>query len=220
MPSRVDFLRTISYFGGFSDQEMSLVDQSVVERSYAKGQMLFLDGEQNDGLYLVKSGMVRLFKTSAEGREMVMFIARPGDTFADAPAFDGGMNIVNASAMEPTTVYVVPTQTLTAVLGGCRAGTAIIKGLAGRLRHLTSVIEDLSFRSVSGRLAKLLLEQATAGERAAPVPRLTQDEMAAMVGSVRDVIGRVLRSLEKEGAIRIEGHRILIIDKELLKNRV
>ncbi len=151
---------------------------------------------------------------------MVMSIARPGDTFADAPAFDGGLNIVNASALEPTTVYIVPNQTLNSVLGGCRAAVVIIKGLAGRLRYLTSVIEDLSFRSVSGRLAKLLLEQATAGERSAPVPRLTQDEMAAMVGSVRDVIGRVLRSLEKEGAIRIEGHRILVVDKELLKNRV
>ena len=147
-----------------------------------------------------------------------MSIARTGDSFNDAPAFDGGLNLVNASALEPTTVYIVPTATLMAVLGGCRAAGAIIKGLSSRLRYLTSIIEDLSFRSVSGRLAKLLLEQAVAGEKSAPVPRLTQDEMAAMVGSVRDVIGRVLRSLEKEGAIRIEGHRILVTNKELLKS--
>ncbi len=220
MPSRVDFLRSVPYFAGFSEQEISQIDQTVVERSFGKGQMLFLDGEPCDGLYLVKTGLVRVFKTSPEGREMVMLIARPGDTFNDAPAFDGGLNLVNASAFEPTTVYIIPTATLTAVLGGCRAAAAIIRGLSARLRHLTTVIEDLSFRSVSGRLAKLLLDQAIAGEKAAPVPRLTQDEMAAMVGSVRDVIGRVLRSLEKDGAIRIEGHRILVTDKDLLKNMV
>ena len=220
MPSRVDFLRSVPYFAGFSEQEISQIDQTLVERSFGKGQMLFLDGEPCDGLYMVKSGQVRVFKTSPEGREMVMLIARPGDTFNDAPAFDGGLNLVSASALEPAAVYIIPTQTLTAVLGGCRAATAIIKGLAARLRYLISVIEDLSFRSVSGRLAKLLLEQAVAGEKSALTPRLTQDEMAAMVGSVRDVIGRVLRSLEREGAIRIEGHRILVINKDLLKSMV
>jgi CRP-like cAMP-binding protein len=220
MPTRIDFLRSVSYFAGFSDQELSQIDQAVIERSFSRGQLLFLEGEQGEGLYLVKSGMVRVFKTSTEGREMVMLIARPGDTFNDAPAFDGGLNLVSASAAENTTVYMIPTATLMAVLGGCRAAAAIIRGLSSRLRHLTTVIEDLSFRSVSGRLAKLLLEQVTAGERTAPVPRLTQDEMAAMVGSVRDVIGRVLRSLEKEGAIRIEGHRIMVTNRDLLQSMV
>lgn len=220
MPSRADFLRSVSYFAGFSDREISQIDQAVIERSFGKGQMLFLEGEKSEGLYVVHRGMVRLFKTSAEGRELVMSIALPGISFNDAPAFDGSLTLVNASAMEPTIVYIIPSAALMAVLGGCQAAVAIIKGLSSRLRYLTSIIEDLSFRSVSGRLAKLLLEQAVAGEKAAPVPRLTQDEMAAMVGSVRDVIGRVLRSLEKEGAIRIQGHRILVTNKELLKSMV
>ena len=220
MPLRIDFLRSVPYFAGFNEKEISQIDQTVIERSFGKGRMLFLDGEPCEGLYLFETGLVRVFKTSPEGREMVMIVARPGDTFNDASAFDGGKNLVNASALEPATVYIIPTAALTAVLGGCRAAEAIIKGLSAQLRHLTSVIEDLSFRSVSGRLAKLLLEQAVAGEKSAPVPRLTQDEMASMVGSVRDVIGRVLRSLEKEGAIRVEGHRILVTNKDLLRDMV
>jgi CRP-like cAMP-binding protein len=97
---------------------------------------------------------------------------------------------------------------------------AIINGLAARLRHLTAMVEDLSFRSVTSRLAKLLLDQAVTGGKPSSVPRLTQDEMAAMVGSVRDVIGRVLRTLEKTGAIRIEGHRIMVVNQNLLRNMV
>lgn len=220
MASRIEFLRSVSYFAGFTDHELLQLDQAVIERNFDKGQMLFFEGERSEGLYLVKSGLVRLFKTSPEGREMVLSIARPGDSFNDAPAFDGGPNILNASALYPTTVHIIPQAALMAALSGCRPAVAIIKGLTSRLRYLTGIIEDLSFRSVSGRLAKLLLQQATIGEKSNPAPRLTQDEMAAMVGSVRDVIGRVLRSLEKEGAIRIEGHRIMVTNKELLKNMV
>ena len=220
MPSRIDFLRKVPYFTGLSEEEIKQIDKALVERSFAKGQILFLDGEQCQGLYLVAAGRVRIFKTSPEGREIVMLIARPGDSFSDAPAFDGGPNIMSASASEPSTVYIVPRQALVALLGGCPAGTAIVKGLAARLRHLTGVVEDLSFHSVTGRLSKLLLGMAVEQGKSASVPRLTQDEMAAMVGSVRDVIGRVLRVLEKDGAIRIEGHRIMVVNQELLRNMI
>jgi len=220
MPSRIDFLRTVPYFTGLSEEEIKQVDKALVERSFSKGQILFLDGEPCQGLYLVGAGRVRIFKTSAEGREIVMMIARPGDSFNDAPAFDGGPNLMSASASEASTVYIVPRQTLVALLGGCSAGAAIVSGLAARLRQLTGVVEDLSFHSVTGRLAKLLLGLAAPEGKSASVPRLTQDEMAAMVGSVRDVIGRVLRVLEKDGAIRIEGHRIMVVNQELLRNMV
>ena len=220
MPSRIDFLQSVSYFTGLSQEEIKQVDKAVVERSFARGQILFLDGEPCQGLYLVGNGQVRIFKTSPEGREIVMHIARAGDSFNDAPAFDGGPNLVSASAIVPTIVYIVPRQTLVSLLSGCTAATAIVKGLAARLRHLTTMVEDLSFRSVTGRLAKLLLEQAVVEDKSSSIPRLTQDEMAAMVGSVRDVIGRVLRALEKDGAIRIEGHRILVVNQNLLRNMV
>ena len=220
MSSRIDFLRSVPYFTGLSEEEIKQVDKALVERSFARGQILFLDGEQCQGLYLVAAGRVRIFKTSEGGREIVMLIAHPGDSFNDAPAFDGGPNFMSASASELSTVYMVPRQTLVSLLGGCSAGAAIVSGLAARLRHLTGVVEDLSFHSVTGRLAKLLLGLAVVEGKSASVPRLTQDEMAAMVGSVRDVIGRVLRVLEKDGAIRIEGHRIMVVNQELLRRMV
>jgi CRP/FNR family transcriptional regulator len=86
------------------------------------------------------------------------------------------------------------------------------------LRHLTSVVEDLSFRSVLSRLAKLLLDLAVVEGGNAPVRQLTQDEMAAMVGTVRDVIGRALRQMEREGAIKIVKNRIMVMAPEKLKD--
>ena len=217
MPSRIDFLRLVPYFTNLSEEEITPIDKALVERSFARGQLVFLEGEPCQGLYLVRSGQVRIFKSSPEGREMVMLIARARDSFNDASAFDGGPNPVSAAALEPSTVYIIPRQTLVSLLAGCPAALIIINGLATRLRHLTMVVEDLSFRSVTSRLAKLLLGLAVAEGKSSPIPRLTQDEMAAMVGSVRDVTGRVLRALEKTGSIRIEGHRILVVNPSLLR---
>jgi len=94
----------------------------------------------------------------------------------------------------------------------------IIKALAGRVRHFVSLVEDLSFRHVIGRIAKLLLQYA--GDGASPGQRLTQQDMAAMVGTAREVVGRSLKTLEDEGAIRMDRHRIVITDKETLKDMV
>ena len=217
MPSLTDFLGSIPYFSALSPEEIRKIAKETLERSFARGEVLFLEGEPCQGLYVVKTGRVRIFKSSPEGREQVLLTAGAGTTFNEVPVFDGGANPASASALEPSTVYIIPEETMLALLDGCPAARSFIKLFAGRLRHLTSVVEDLSFRSVVSRLARLLLDLAVVKKGSSPVPRLTQEEMATIVGSVRDVVGRALRTLEKSGAIRIEGQRILVIDPEKLK---
>ncbi len=217
MPSPVDFLRSLPYFATLSAEAIERIQKEARELSFSKKEMIFLEGEPCQGLYVVKSGRVRIFKSSPEGREQVLLIAKPGDSFNDVPVFDGGPNPASGSALEPSTVYLIPKETLLSLVADCPTGLAIIKVLAARLRHLTMVVEDLSFRSVVSRLAKLLLELAVVEGGNAPIPRLTQDEMAAMVGSVRDVVSRALRSLERAGAIKIEGQRLMVVAPEKLR---
>ncbi|MFC1908380.1 Crp/Fnr family transcriptional regulator [Chloroflexota bacterium] len=217
MTSSVDFLRSQPYFNALSDEEMARIERGVVELSFGRGELLFLEGEACRGLYVVKSGQIRIFKSSPEGREQVLLIAKAGDTFNDIPIFDGGPNPASASALEPSTVYLIPRETMLFLLAGCPAALAIIKMMASRLRHLTMMVEDLSFRTVISRLAKTLLEVAVVEGGASPVRRLTQDEIAAMVGTVRDVINRALRVLEREGTIKFEGQRIIVVDPQKLK---
>ncbi len=217
MHSLADFLRSVPYFSTLDPEEIKRIEKATLERSFAKGGMLFLEGEPCRGLYLVKSGRIRIFKSSPEGREQVLLTAGAGTTFNDVPVFDGGPNPANASALEPSIVYIIPRETLLALVASCPVAQSIIELFAARLRHLTTVVEDLSFRSVVSRLAKMLLDLAVADGGQSPVPRLTQDEMATIVGSVRDVVGRALKALEKTNAIKIEGQRILVIDPEKLK---
>lgn len=217
MSSYADFLRSLPYFESLGNDITERISRDVLEISYARGQVLFLEGEPCRGLYVVKSGRVRIFKTSPEGREQVLLIARAGDSFNDVPVFDGGPNAASAAALDASVVYLIPKETLISLVAECPAAVAIIKMFAARLRHLTVVVEDLSFRSVISRLAKLLLDMAMVEDGPAPVRHLTQDEMAAMVGTVRDVIGRALRQMERAGAIKIERNRILVIEPDKLK---
>ncbi len=217
MVSPIDFLKSVPYFEGLGNEEMERISRNLQELSFARGEVVFLEGESCHGLYVVKSGRVRIFKSSPEGREQVLFIAQAGDTFNDVPVFDGGPNPASASALDLSVVYLIPKETLISLIAGCPAALTVVKLFAARLRHLTFMVEDLSFRNVMGRLAKLLLGMAVAENGPAPVTHLTQDEMAAMVGSVRDVIGRALRHMERAGAIKIEGHRILVVAPEKLQ---
>lgn len=220
MSSPADFLRSLPYFSALTDEGIEQVGKALQERSFVKGELLFLEGEPSPGLYIVKSGRVRIFKTSPEGKEQVLFIAQPGESFNDVPVFDGGPNPASASALEPTTIYIVPREALLKLIGNCPAALSIIRLLASRLRHLTRLVEDLSFRRVVSRVSKILLEHAAAEGNLTPAQRLTQQEMAAMAGTARDVVGRALKSLEKAGAIRIEGHRIILVNPKTLQEMI
>lgn len=217
IPSLADFLKSLPYFTALGAEEIERIEKDILEYSLAKGEVLFLEGELCRGLYIVRSGQIRIFKSSLEGREQVLLIAKPGDTFNDVPVFDDGPNPASASALEPSTVLIIPKAKLLSLMADSPVALSILKVFARRLRHLTVLVEDLSFRHVVSRLAKTLLELAVTGQEPSPVQRLTQDEMAAMVGTVRDVIGRALKTLEKAGAIKIEGQRILVVDTKKLK---
>lgn len=220
MLSSADFLRSLPYFEELGTEEIGLIAKEVLELSFARGEVIFLESELCRGLYVVKSGRVRIFKNSPEGREQVLLIAQAGDSFNDVPVFDGGPNEASASALDASIIYLIPRKMLLSLLADCPTARVIIKLFAARLRHLARLVEDLSFRSVVSRLARLLLDMAVVENGPAPVPRLTQDEMAAMVGSVRDVIGRALKHIERAGAITIEGRRILVVAPEKLKEMI
>lgn len=218
MPSFADFLKSIPYFSPLDTDEMQRICRETLELSFSSGEILFLEGEPCRGLYLVHSGRIRIFKTSPEGREQVLRIVKRGESFNDVPVFDGGPNPASAMALEPSEVYMFPKGTILSLFARCPQALAFLRDFATRLRHLTSLVEDLSFRSVVSRLARLLLELAVVQETTTPIPRLTQDEMAARVGTVRDVIGRALKTLEKAGAIRMERNRLYIVDPGMLKS--
>ena len=213
-----DTIKNMPYFSGLSDAVLASVSRHFFEKKAVRGDILVFEGEAADALYFVVSGVVKVFKTSAEGKEQILRIIRPGDSFNDVPVLGGGMNLASAAAMSAAVLNGIKKKDLETVSKEHpQVALNIIKVLSRRVQEMVELVEDLSFRSVVNRMARLLLELAVVQGGTAPVPRLTQDEMAARVGSVRDVIGRALKGLEAAGAIRLEGHRIYVVDSEKLK---
>ena len=214
-----DILRQTPYFADADQSQLDAIARAVLERSYRRGDPVFLEGDSCEGLYVVKSGRVRVYKISPEGREQVLLIAGPGDTFNEVPVFDGGPNPASVEALEPTVLLLLPRSVLLAMVETQpKLGRAFMRTFAIRLRQLVGLVEELSFKTVTGRVARILLEQlpASTGEGGQSPRRLTQREIAAMAGTAREVAGRALKALEQQGAIRIERGRIVIVDRERL----
>lgn len=212
----VEFLKSIPYFSGLGAAELEAIKRHTFERVAERAELILLDGQPAEAWYFVASGVVKVFKTSAEGKEQTLYLARPGDSLNEVSIFDGGPNPATAQAMG------------TAVLYGIRSGDAVqilrdyprvardaATVLAARVRHLVSLVEDLSFRNVTSRVARILLDHA--GDGAGSRPHLTQQEMASLAGTAREMIGRSLKTLEEEGMIRFDRHRIVIINKKALQ---
>jgi CRP-like cAMP-binding protein len=216
MAVHLEFLKKIQYFSGLSPAELESIRKLVFEKTADRAEMVLLEGEPATSLYFVASGAVKLFKTSAEGKEQILSIVRPGDSFNDVSIFDGGPNPASARTMGPVLLYGIKKHDMEAILREHpQIVLNVVRVLAGRVRHLVSLVEDLSFRHVMSRVAKILFEYV--GGEMGPGPRLTQQEMAAMAGTAREVVGRSLKALEGEGAIKLDRHRIIITDKEALQ---
>jgi CRP-like cAMP-binding protein len=216
MAVQLEFLNSVLYFSNLDLAELESIRNFVFEKTADRAEMVLLEGESAATLYFVASGVVKMFKTSAEGKEQILSIVRTGESFNDVPIFDGGSNLASARAMGPVLLYGIKKNDMEAILRNHpQIALNVIKVLASRVRHLVSLVEDLSFKHVIGRVAKILLEHV--GGEMGRGPRLTQQEMAAMAGTAREVVGRSLKALEEEGAIKLDRHRIIIRDKQALQ---
>ena len=214
----VEMLRQIPLFAPLSVEELSHVAAMTVERHYERGDIILLEGDLGGALHYVCSGLVKVFKTSAGGKEQVLRLIAAGHTFNDVPALDGGPNPASAAAMEPSIVYVIRRAELRhLIVTRPEVAEAVVQTLASALRHLVALVEDLSLRHVAARVAKLLLEQEASFQEEQHIYHLTQQEMAALAGTAREVVGRALKELEFAGVIEMRQGRAVVVSRERLR---
>jgi len=211
-------LNDIPFLRELNSSEREAIKPLFFDKALRRGEMAFLEGEPADTLYVLITGVVKIFKTSANGKEQIISISTPHEVLNDTSIFDGGPNPVSAQAMSSITLYGIKKDKLELMLKQYPKITlSIIKILSERTRRLLTLIEDLSFKHVIGRVGKILLEHT--GDNNAK-QRLTQQEMAAIAGTAREVVARSLKTLEERGVVKIDRHRILIIDKPALEEMI
>ena len=223
-PARpADLLRQIPYFAGLDTPTLTELARAVRPRAAESGEHILGAGEPCLGLYFVMRGQVRLVKTAADGREHVLRVLGPGATFNDIAVFDGGPNSDSAVAVGPTKIGYVPTATMVRLIERHpEIARAALKLLSQRQRSLGHVVEDLALRDVTARVARLLLgcighHDHIVEKADFACARITHQEIASMVGSVREVVQRALKELERDGAIALERSHIDIRDPARLE---
>lgn len=213
---QIEFLKSTSYFAGMNPAGLDSVRKFIFQKTVERGETILLEGEPAEALYFVFSGVVKVFKTSADGKEQILYLVRPGESFNDVPVISGGPNLAGVEAMGAVVLYGMKKSNLEVILRDYpEVALNVIQVLSQRVQHLVSLVEDLSFKRVNSRVAGILLEHVGDGDGRSP--RLTQQEMAAMAGTAREMVGRSLKALEEDGLIRLDRHRIVITDKEALR---
>lgn len=215
-------LARIPYFADFTPAELDSIAAVMVQRVYQRDEIIFLESQPSQGLFFVSRGRVRVFKTSSAGKEQALCLMTPRTCFGGCPIFDGERSPVTAQAVDETVAYLLPkSEAVARASQDPVLARAILRIFAGRLSHLTTVVDGLSFKCVTERIAQRLL--AYAGERGRATDRgleidldLTQEKLASLVGCAREVVTRSLLRLERLGAIDARGRQIVILDREKL----
>jgi CRP-like cAMP-binding protein len=221
--AKLELFRQIPYLRSLPDTALQALAASLREHSYESGDVIFRKGDESEGLGVVLRGRVRTVTTSPEGREQVLKVFGVGRTFGDIPVFDDEPQPADAMAMSDSIVVFIPQDDLLACLRQSPdAAIEVIRLFASRLRAYKQVVEDLSLRTVVARVARLLIDRARGAqilieESPSSSAEYTQDEIAAMVGSVREVVQRALKTLEHAGLIQMARGQIQIIDLDALE---
>jgi CRP/FNR family cyclic AMP-dependent transcriptional regulator len=224
--ARASALKKVPIFADLSERELSFLAERAVPHHAEAGQIIFSEAEPCEGLYVVESGAVKVFKTSPGGREQVLTIEGAGGSIAELPVFDGGDYPASAAALAHSSLLFVSKRDFQALcLEHPEVALKVLKVVGARLRRLVGIIEELSFTTVRHRLAALLLRLAKIrGKRTARGVEFTlkgsHQELAAHIGTVRELVSRNLSRLQAEGLLKLEAKTVVIPDLDALRAEV
>lgn len=205
----VEHLRAVPLLVQLTDATLADVVQCVRAVQCRAGQHIVYEGDAAPGMFIVLRGRVRLARTAPDGREQVLAMLAAGDHFSAEPLFVDGLSPVTARAMSAVELALLPSEQFLALIARHPdLALATLRALAGQVRELVTLVEDLAFRSVRARLARLLLAEAAGGTL-----ELTQQELAERAGTVREIAGRALRRLAEGGLVRLARGRVLVLDR-------
>ena len=212
-------LQSFEFLRGLEQEVLVVLAKSATWKVFPPNAVVFWEGDTEANLYYLQYGSLKVLKAAPDGREQVLRFLDAGEVFNEVGVFAKRANPATAIALEESGIWLIPRQELEDVLlAHPRTALRIMENMADRFISLVALTADLSLRTVEARFAKFLLEQA---ESDALERRrwTTQTEMASHLGTVPDVLSRVIRELTKAGLIEMDKHQIRILDHEGLAKR-
>lgn len=222
-PLTADEVRAIPHLRPLPEADVARLLKSLEVRSYAPREIIINEDEPCRGFFVLRAGRARIFRTGTDGREQILRLLGPGDSFGEVPVFDGGPNPATVEAIESSEAIFIPTPAFLDVIARHPdVAFALLRHFARRLRSFTELVEQISLQTVQNRIARYLYmaarEEGIETGEGHIIPRsITQQDLAALVGSVREVVSRTLKVMEDDGLVEVRRKEFLVRDLNALR---
>ena len=214
-----EFLANIQLWRGLPQDQLDALAKIAIAKTYPKGEIIFEDGDEGRGFFVVRSGRVKVYKLSTDGKEQILHFFGDGEHFAEVPAFDGQCFPASAATVEKSELLFFPRTDFLALLEQHPTlAIAMLAVCARHLRRMAQIIENLSFKEVPGRLAGYLLylsDRNSSGEEV--VLDMSKAQLAAFLGTIPETLSRVFAKMSQDGLISIDHSRIKLLNRQRLK---
>jgi len=214
-----EYIATIPLFEGLSGKQYDELAGIGVDRSYKRGEIIFAEGDEGTGFYVLISGKVKVFKLSLEGKEQILQVFGEGEPFGEASVFAGKRFPAHAEALEENRVFFFPRAPfIELVKKDPSLALNMLAVLSRRLRKFTVLVEDLSLKEVPGRLAAYLLyvSEQKGGDDDLTLD-IAKNQLAGLLGTIPETLSRILTKMVRQGLIQLNGPCIRIVDRQGLE---
>ena len=218
-----DILRKIYLFSGLGDKDLESLARLAISRNFPRDTPIFWEGKEALGFYILLQGQVKLVKSSLDGKEYILRLVVPKETFGEAAVLAEGAYPVSAVTLEDSQTLYFPKQDfLNLLTDSPRLARNMMATMSHLLYHLTRQLEDLSLKEVSARLAQYLMQQCreTHGQVGAGLSfdlPVTKTHLAAYLGTISETLSRTLARFKALGVIQVEKSRITIEEPQHLE---
>jgi CRP/FNR family transcriptional regulator len=213
-------LSQVDLFKGLTVEQLDAIARIVSEKKYKRGQLIFSDGDEGTGFYLVIKGRVKIYKLSPDGKEQIMHIFGPGQPFAEVPVFEGSRYPANAETMDSCELYFFPKKGFVSLIQeNPSLAMNMLASLSQRLKQFSHLIETLSLKEVPGRLASYLLYLS---DKNGSIDEFKLDiaksQLASLLGTIPETLSRIFAKMGGKEIVRINGPQIYILDRTGLED--
>jgi CRP/FNR family transcriptional regulator len=218
MRETIEIIANFPLFGGLSEQQLQAVGKIAVEKKLRKGEIIFSEGDEGNGFYIIAAGMVKIYKVSPEGKEHILHIYDEGKSFGEVPVFAGDHFPAMAEAITPARVLFFPRSAFQKLLGANPSlAMKMLADLSVKLRQFTVQIENLSLKEIPARLASYLVytSEEQGGTRQISLP-ISKGQLASLLGTIPETLSRIFAKLSGQNLIRVDGRKITLLDRAAL----
>ena len=215
----LEHLAAVPLFNGLTAEQFEALAMIVTDQEFGRGRIIFHEGDEGVGFYVVLSGRVKIYKVSPEGKEQILHIPGPGETFAEVAVFAGTRFPATAMTLEKSRILFCPKESfVTLIRDNPALAMNLLASLSMRLRRFASMVENLSLKEVPGRLAAyILVLSERQNNRNKVTLDITKVQLAGLLGTIPETLSRILTRMGGNGLIEVNGPAIAILDREELK---